>query len=203
MVMGCGASCRYPTPIYLEGVPLPYHPHAPHPHRSPFHREGWVYEEKYDGWRILALKADGKVQLLSRNGRDHAQRFGELARVIGSLPETTLILDGEVAMFDEHLISRFEWLRHGARESLSTPPIYMAFDVRQVGHQDLGGNLYGHGGRCWRVSWMVNASSYLLGGSQGVAWRRGGKWWREAMRASWRRMNPPSTSAGGRSPGSR
>src|SRR4030095_5210834 len=103
----------------------------------PFHREGWVYEEKYDGWRILAIKADGKVQLLSRNGRDHSQRFGELAIVIGSLPETTLILDGEVAVFDEHLISRFEWLRHGARESLATPPIYMVFDVLQVGNQDL------------------------------------------------------------------
>jgi bifunctional non-homologous end joining protein LigD len=103
----------------------------------PFHREGWVYEEKYDGWRIVALKADGKVHLLSRNRRDHARRFGELARVIASLPEDTLILDGEVAIFDEHLISRFEWLRHGTRESLSTPPIYMAFDVLQVGNQDL------------------------------------------------------------------
>jgi bifunctional non-homologous end joining protein LigD len=103
----------------------------------PFHREGWVYEEKYDGWRILALKADGKVQLLSRNGRDHARRFGELARVIGVLPESTLILEGEAAIFDEHLISRFEWLRHGTRESLSTPPIYMVFDVLQVGSQDL------------------------------------------------------------------
>src|SRR5262245_37874056 len=117
----------------------------------PFHREGWVYEEKYDGWRILALKADGKVQLLSRNGRDHARRFGEIAKVIGSLSGTTLILDGELAIFDEHLISRFEWLRHGARESLSTPPIYMAFDVLQVGNQDPVRNLYGHGGRCWRV----------------------------------------------------
>jgi bifunctional non-homologous end joining protein LigD len=109
----------------------------PSPIARPFHREGWVYEKKYDGWRILALKADGKIQLLSRNGRDHAGRFGELTKVIGALPETTLILDGEVAIFDEHLISRFEWLRHGARESLATPPIYMVFDVLQVGSQDL------------------------------------------------------------------
>jgi len=96
-----------------------------------------VYEEKYDGWRILAWKADGKVSLLSRNGRDHARRFGELAKAIASLPEATLILDGEVAIFDDQLISRFEWLRHGTRESLSTPPINMAFDVLQVGNQDL------------------------------------------------------------------
>ena len=62
----------------------------------------------YDGWRIVVCKTDGKVQLLSRNGRDHSRRFGELARAIGALPETTLILDGEIAIFDEHLISRFE-----------------------------------------------------------------------------------------------
>jgi ATP-dependent DNA ligase len=71
-----------------------------------------VFEEKYDGWRILAIKAAGKV---SRNGRDHSRRFGELTGVIAALPESTLILDGEMAIFDEHLISRFEWLRHGTR----------------------------------------------------------------------------------------
>jgi bifunctional non-homologous end joining protein LigD len=102
----------------------------------PFHREGWVYEEKYDGWRILACKSEGKVHLLSRNGRDHARRFGEVARVVASIPEDILILDGEVAIFDEQLISRFEWLRHGSRESLATPPIYMVFDVPQVGSGD-------------------------------------------------------------------
>jgi len=103
----------------------------------PFHREGWVFEEKYDGWRILACKGDGKVHLVSRNGRDHSRRFGELTKVIGALPESTLTLDGEVAIFDEHLISRFEWLRHGTHESFSTPPIYMVFDVLKVGSQDL------------------------------------------------------------------
>jgi bifunctional non-homologous end joining protein LigD len=96
-----------------------------------------VYEEKYDGWRILALKANGRSNFSVGNGRDHARRLAEIARVIASLHEDTLILDGEVAIFDEHLISRFEWLRHGARESLSTPPIYMVFDVLKVGSQDL------------------------------------------------------------------
>ena len=75
----------------------------------PFHREGWVYEEKYDGWRILALKSKGKVQLLSRNGRDHAGRFDELTKIIGALPESALIFDGEVAIFDEHLRVAETW----------------------------------------------------------------------------------------------
>jgi ATP-dependent DNA ligase len=39
--------------------------------REPFHRDGWVYEEKYDGWRILAYKEGEHVRLVSRNGREH------------------------------------------------------------------------------------------------------------------------------------
>jgi bifunctional non-homologous end joining protein LigD len=47
--------------------------------RPPFHRDGWVYEEKYDGWRLLARKTNDQVGLLSRNGRDHTRRFAHLA----------------------------------------------------------------------------------------------------------------------------
>ena len=47
----------------------------------PLHREGWVYEEKVDGWRMLAYKVAGTVKLMSRNGRDHSSRFpGIVAR---------------------------------------------------------------------------------------------------------------------------
>ncbi len=40
-------------------------------------------------------------------------------------------------MFDEQLVSRFEWLRHGTRDALATPPIYMAFDALQAGSRNL------------------------------------------------------------------
>lgn len=81
----------------------------------PFHREGWVFEEKIDGWRMLAFKEGDHVRLVSRQGRDHTKRFSDLANAIRALAPETLILDGEVAVFDEHLISRFEWMRHGKK----------------------------------------------------------------------------------------
>jgi hypothetical protein len=34
----------------------------------PFHHPGWVYEEKVDGWRVLAYKDAAGVRLVSRNG---------------------------------------------------------------------------------------------------------------------------------------
>jgi ATP dependent DNA ligase-like protein len=78
---------------------------------QPFHRDGWIYEEKYDGWRMVAYKDGTSVRLVSRAGKDHSRRFAELAAAIRALPPATLILDGEVAIFDDKLISRFEWFR--------------------------------------------------------------------------------------------
>jgi bifunctional non-homologous end joining protein LigD len=95
---------------------------------QPFHREGWIYEEKYDGWRMLAYKDGDRVQLLSRSGRDHAARFPELVAALRQLRDPQLILDAEVVRFDERLVSRFEWLRSRAPGDLATPPVLMAFD---------------------------------------------------------------------------
>jgi len=88
-----------------------YTPMAPTQVREPFHRDGWVYEEKVDGWRMLAYKDGDRVRLLSRNGRDHTRRFAGIAAAVAKLPARSLVLDGEVAIYDEKLRSRFDWLR--------------------------------------------------------------------------------------------
>ena len=51
----------------------------------PFHRAGWVYEEKYDGWRMVAEKVDSQVSFTSRNGLDHTHRFPELVEAVAEL----------------------------------------------------------------------------------------------------------------------
>jgi bifunctional non-homologous end joining protein LigD len=104
----------------------------------PFHRQGWVFEEKIDGWRMLAFKEGDHVRLLSRQGRDHTKRFPDLVKSIRALAPETLILDGEIAIFDERLISRFEWMRHGKKPpGVATPPMFMAFDCLYVDGVDL------------------------------------------------------------------
>src|ERR1044071_8944906 len=95
--------------------------------REPFHRPGWVYEEKVDGWRIVAYKDGTRVRLLSRRGIDHARRFPDVATAIGKLSTRSLVLDGELAIFDQELRSRFEWLREPDPSAVATPPILMAF----------------------------------------------------------------------------
>ena len=101
--------------------------------REPFHRDGWIYEEKVDGWRILAYKDGPRVRLVSRNGRDHTRRFAGIAAAVAKLSARSLVLDGEVAIYDERLRSRFDWLREPDSDALATPPMFMAFDLL---HQD-------------------------------------------------------------------
>jgi bifunctional non-homologous end joining protein LigD len=104
---------------------------------APFHRPGWIYEEKYDGWRVMAYKQGATVRLRSRHGIDCTGRFRELAAAIASVPTAALILDGEVAVFDEHLRSRLDFLRRPAPHALVTPPIYITFDCVYARGRDL------------------------------------------------------------------
>ncbi len=80
---------------------------------EPFHRKGWVYEEKYDGYRILAYKEGKEVTLFSRNAKDRTGTFSEIARAIAGLPDRALLLDGEAVAFDRGLVSRFQLLQQG------------------------------------------------------------------------------------------
>jgi bifunctional non-homologous end joining protein LigD len=80
---------------------------------APFERPGWVFEEKYDGYRILAYKEGTRVRLESRNAKDRTERFGEVAAAVRSLPDRTLLLDGEVVAFDRKGVSRFQLLQQG------------------------------------------------------------------------------------------
>jgi ATP-dependent DNA ligase len=102
----------------------------------PFHHDGWIYEEKVDGYRMVVYKDDDGVRLISRNGRDHSRRFPELVKALGGLKPKSFILDGEVAVFDKGLISRFEWLRGRPKDESATLPVYIAFDILELAGRD-------------------------------------------------------------------
>lgn len=99
---------------------------------KPFHRAGWVYEEKYDGYRILAYKEGATVTLLSRNAKDRSRSFPEIAKAIGQLKPRRLLLDGEAVAFDRNQVSRFQLLQQG-----SVPVVYAAFDCLYRDGRDL------------------------------------------------------------------
>src|SRR5262249_57539437 len=89
-----------------------------------FHLPGCVYEEKYDGIRIIADKRGARVRLITRNLIDRTADFPEIAAAIAKLPAPTLVLDGEVVVFDDKGISRFQLFGAETRRR----PVYVVFD---------------------------------------------------------------------------
>jgi bifunctional non-homologous end joining protein LigD len=101
--------------------------------REPFHKPGWVYEEKYDGYRILAYKEGSRVRLYSRNAIDRTDRFSDIAAAMSALRPSTLLLDGEVSVFDRQGVSRFQLLQNlGAGKS-----VFAVFDCLYKDGKDL------------------------------------------------------------------
>ena len=75
---------------------------------APFHLAGWSFEEKYDGYRIVAFKDGRGVRLVTRNQIDRTASFPDIADAIAKLPAKQLVLDGEVVIFDAGGVSRFQ-----------------------------------------------------------------------------------------------
>lgn len=99
---------------------------------APFNKPNWVYEEKYDGVRMLAYKEGSKVALISRNAIDRTERYPKIAEAIAKLKADTLALDGEIVIFDEDKVSRFQFLQKSEGQ-----PTYAVFDCIYRDGKDL------------------------------------------------------------------
>jgi bifunctional non-homologous end joining protein LigD len=95
----------------------------------------WLHEEKYDGYRIGARVAGGRLQLVSRNGQDWTAEFPTVAAAIAGLGARNLLLDGEVAIVGPNGVTSFQALQ---RRSMSSLVTYFVFDVMHLEGVDLG-----------------------------------------------------------------
>src|SRR5262249_34863191 len=73
--------------------------------------EGWLYEVKFDGYRMQVHKADERVIFYTRNGADWTDRFPRLSDDLASLPCTSAIIDAELVHADS-----FEALHRAAHK---------------------------------------------------------------------------------------
>jgi bifunctional non-homologous end joining protein LigD len=103
-----------------------------------FTRDGWVFELKLDGYRLLAGKSHGEVTLLTRKGNDYTAVFPEIARAIRALPFDDIIIDGEVVVLDDEGMPSFARLQRRGRMSspieirhatVEYPATFYAFDL--------------------------------------------------------------------------
>jgi bifunctional non-homologous end joining protein LigD len=105
---------------------------------APFSDPQWLFELKWDGFRLLAAHEDGRVRLGYRRGNDATSLFPEIAKVVAALPYRGLVLDGEVVVADEDGRPRFQRLQKRAqllraadvaKTSIAHPATYFVFDL--------------------------------------------------------------------------
>ena len=102
--------------------------------------EDWLYELKYDGYRILAYIESSSVRLITRNGHDYSERFQD---VISSLVEwacgRAMILDGEMVITDVAGKTDFQALQNYLKNPQAQNLTYILFDLLALDGVDLRG----------------------------------------------------------------
>lgn len=90
----------------------------------------WTYEVKWDGYRVLAVKDDVRVRLISRNQKELTRDYPSVAAAIARLPAKQVTLDGELVAVDQQGRPSFQALQHRATTDLTL--VYYAFDLLEL-----------------------------------------------------------------------
>jgi bifunctional non-homologous end joining protein LigD len=115
---------------------------------GPFDDPDWLFEVKWDGYRVEAVVRDGKVRLWTRRRQDAATYFPDLARATGWIEAREAIVDGEVVALDEQGRPRFSLLQDhtgirtwrvpgGKKRGEPADVVYQAFDLLHLDGQSL------------------------------------------------------------------
>jgi len=63
--------------------------------------EGWQFEPKWDGFRCLAFKDGGEVDLRAKSGKPLARYFPDVVERVRAMPGKRFVLDGELVIVDD------------------------------------------------------------------------------------------------------
>jgi bifunctional non-homologous end joining protein LigD len=101
---------------------------------EPFNDKTWVFEIKWDGFRLITEKRNDAVGLWSRNGIDVTKRYQVLVPALRKI-EGSCVLDGELCALDIQGRSRFQLLQNALNKKAKL--LYVVFDVLFVEGKDI------------------------------------------------------------------
>jgi bifunctional non-homologous end joining protein LigD len=102
--------------------------------------EKWLYELKYDGFRIMAFAEGGTVRLMTRNGIDYTRRFHNVASsIIDWAAGRAMVLDGEIVITDTSGKTDFQALQDYMKNPKGKNLTYIIFDLLALDGADFRG----------------------------------------------------------------
>ena len=96
---------------------------------KPFSDDDWLYEIKWDGFRVQAVIADHKVKTWTRNLKDAATYFPRLLTPPSWIEASQAIVDGEVVALDDAGRPEFSLLQERLGDATAPGLVYQAFDL--------------------------------------------------------------------------
>jgi bifunctional non-homologous end joining protein LigD len=111
--------------------------------------DDWVFEQKYDGMRVVAAVDARGARLMTRNGRDKATQFPEIAEALVALARRrgqSFVIDGEIVAVVRGRAAPFQALQSRmqledaqaiARLAATSPARFVAFDLLREGRDNL------------------------------------------------------------------
>ncbi len=105
---------------------------------------GWQYEPKWDGFRCLARRSGGKIELLGRSGKSLSRYFPDVVAGLAKLKARDFVLDGELVIpvgralsFEELQMRLHPAASRVARLAAEHPARLIAFDALKIGGREL------------------------------------------------------------------
>jgi len=100
---------------------------------------GWLYEIKYDGYRLMSKLQGGKARLFTRNGHDWTGKLPQLAKALAALELDDSWLDGEIVVNGEDGLPDFQALQNAFDAGSTAQIVYYVFDAPWLAGRELAG----------------------------------------------------------------
>jgi len=125
------------SPVELKVEPVAFvSPQLARPVPTVPDGKGWVHELKLDGYRLIAVRKKGTVQLYTRKGLDWTDKFKTLAEKLAKLKGGDFVLDGEAVVFDSKGRTDFGALQEAIKTD-GNKISFVAFDLLNADNFDL------------------------------------------------------------------
>ncbi|HEY8360169.1 MAG TPA: DNA ligase D, partial [Ramlibacter sp.] len=97
----------------------------------------WVFEIKFDGYRMLARVEAGEIQLVTRNGNEWTSRLAGLVKALQSMELPDGWYDGEIIMPGTDVPADFQALQNAFDSARTEQIVFYLFDVPFCAGHDL------------------------------------------------------------------
>jgi len=106
--------------------------------------DDWWFEPKWDGFRCLAMRKGGAVELQAKSGKPLARYFPEIVEALRTVRSDSFIVDGEILIprdgdysFEDLQLRLHPSESRVRKLAAATPASLMLFDMLQAGEKDL------------------------------------------------------------------